>query len=207
MATDKKLESSRRNRLLEIMYITVQTLSWESHKQSTVIMKELELTLPQGLVLLTLHGLGGRAKMSELIELIQISGGTLTGIVDRLITAGLVARERDETDRRVVYVSLSEAGAGKVQAVQQAHRVQLDRATTGFSNQDLEQFVTLLKKFVAAADASLDVLSEYPELLKSFDLALAESLLPTGPVQPKVGSMHEKDLPGKPLVSKEKSYD
>jgi hypothetical protein len=118
-----------------------------------------------------------------------------------------VARERDEADRRVVYVSLTEAGAVKVQAVQQAHRVQLDQATAGFSNQELEQFITLLKKFVAATNVSPEAFSEYPELLKSYDLALAESLLPTGPGQPKVGSMHEKDLPGKPLVSKEKSYD
>ena len=115
MTTDKKLENDQRNQLLEIIHNTLQNLAWENHKRSTELLKELDLTLPQGVVLGTLSGLGSRAKMSELIELIQISGGTLTGIVDRLITAGLVARERDEADRRVVYVSLTEAGTMKIQ--------------------------------------------------------------------------------------------
>ena len=148
------------------MHVTIQTLSWESHRQSSDTMKQLDLTLPQGVVLLTLFGLGNRAKMSELVELIQISGGTLTGIVDRLITAGLVARERDEADRRVVYVYLTEAGTHKVQAVQQANRAKIDLAVAGFSNQELEQFITLLKKFVTAASGLPENAPEYPELLK-----------------------------------------
>jgi len=207
VTTDKKLENDQRNQLLEIIHNTLQNLAWENHKRSTELLKELDLTLPQGVVLGTLSGLGSRAKMSELIELIQISGGTLTGIVDRLITAGLVARERDEADRRVVYVSLTEAGTMKIQAVQQANRGQLNLWMTGFSNQELELFNTLLKKFVSAANSPPEDLPEYPELLKSYDLTGAESLRPTGPGQPEVGNMNEKDLPDKPLVSKEKSYD
>lgn len=202
VATEKGPETRQRTGLLEKMHSTIQTLSWESHKQSTETMKELDLTLPQGVVLLTLFSLGNRAKMSELIELIQISGGTLTGIVDRLITAGLVARERDEVDRRVVYVSLTEAGVLKVQAVQRANRTKLDLALAGFSNQELEQFIALLKKFVAAANGSPEAPAEYPDLLKSYEMTLAENLPSSSP-----GRMSEKDLPGKPLASKEKRYD
>ncbi len=175
MGTNNLPDHRQRARLLETMYTTIQTLSWESHKQSTGIMKELDLTLPQGLALLTLESLGSRAKMSELIELIQISGGTLTGIVDRLIAAGLVARQRDEEDRRVVYVSLTEAGAKKVQAVQQAHKLQLDLATAGFSNRELEQFNGLLKKFVEAASVPPGSLNNYPEYARLYDLTLAEN--------------------------------
>jgi DNA-binding MarR family transcriptional regulator len=199
LATNNLPEHHQRARLLEIMYITIQTLSWESHKQSTDIMKELDLTLPQGLALLTLHGLGNRAKMSELIELIQISGGTLTGIVDRLITAGLVARERDETDRRVVYVSLTEAGAKKVQAVQHTHRVQLDRATAGFSNHELAQFNDLLTKFVAATPVPPEAFQNYPEFTRSYDLTLAESSSQPAPGLPGLKNPGDKDLSGKPL--------
>lgn len=208
MTTGKKPENSQRNRLLETIHSTIQTLAWENHKRSTELMKELDLTLPQGIVLLSLMSLGNRAKMSELIDLIQISGGTLTGIVDRLITAGMVARERDEADRRVVYVYLTEAGTTKVQAIQQANRVQLDLGMVGFSNQELEQFNTFLKKFVEAANTSTpEPVLEQPELLESYDLALAESLVSPGPGQPNDGNVHEKDLSGKPLVSKEQSYD
>lgn len=199
MATNNLPDHNRRTRLLETMFTTIQSLSWESHKQSTGIMKELDLTLPQGLVLLTLYSLGSRAKMSELIELLQISGGTLTGIVDRLISAGLVARERDEIDRRVVYVSLTESGAKKVQAVLNTHKVQLDRATAGFTNHELEQFNCLLKKFVAAASVPPGALPNYPEYARLYDLTLAENPAQDGPGQPKIIEPSVKDLSGKHL--------
>ena len=195
MATKETPDHSQRIRLLETMYTTIQTLSWESQKQSTVIMKELDLTLPQGFVLLTLDGLGSRAKMSELIELIQISGGTLTGIVDRLITAGLVARERDEADRRVVYVSLTESGVRKVQAIQRTHKAQLDMATAGFSNPELEQFIGFLKKFVGATPVPPEVLENYPHFNRPHDLSPAKMKTD----HPQVETASKKNLSGKPL--------
>src|ERR1700712_4789515 len=106
MESNGNTNTSQRNQLLETLYTTFQVLSWESQKQASDVMESFGLTLPQGVVLWTLDSYGGRAKMSDLIKVIQISGGTLTGIVDRLIAAELVSRERVEVDRRVVYVFL-----------------------------------------------------------------------------------------------------
>jgi MarR family transcriptional regulator, organic hydroperoxide resistance regulator len=159
----------QRSRLLEKMYTTIQVLSWENHRYASEVMEKLGLTLPQGIVLLTLDSFGGRAKMSDLIKVIQISGGTLTGIVDRLIRAGIVRRERDETDRRVVYVQLSEAGERNVQAIQYAHKVQLDLATSVFSNRELEQFNSLLTRFIQTAGVSPEVVQNYRNYARQSD--------------------------------------
>ncbi len=42
----------------------------------------------------------------RLAELTGLTTGAITGVVDRLEKAGLVRRERDESDRRKVYVAV-----------------------------------------------------------------------------------------------------
>lgn len=52
----------------------------------------------------------GRATHAELARRCLISPGTLTTIVDTLERDGYVRRERDERDRRVVWLCVTEAG-------------------------------------------------------------------------------------------------
>ncbi|EIW00917.1 MarR family winged helix-turn-helix transcriptional regulator [Thermoanaerobacter siderophilus] len=48
--------------------------------------------------------------MKELQRRLLLAPGTLTGLVDNLVSDGLVERWRDETDRRLVYLKLTQAG-------------------------------------------------------------------------------------------------
>lgn len=59
-------------------------------------------------------GTPGRANHAELARRLWIRPATLTGIVDTLVRAGYVRRERDSQDRRVVWLILTEAGADRV---------------------------------------------------------------------------------------------
>lgn len=52
----------------------------------------------------------GRLTMTELSHILSVAMPTLTGIIDRLVKLGIVERTRDETDRRVVRVSLTDQG-------------------------------------------------------------------------------------------------
>src|SRR5258708_33794037 len=49
--------------------------------------------------------LEGRVTAGRLAELTGLTTGAITGVVDRLEKAGLVRRERDETDRRKVFIA------------------------------------------------------------------------------------------------------
>jgi DNA-binding MarR family transcriptional regulator len=49
--------------------------------------------------------------MTELVDYINTPMSTATGIVDRLVKHGYIKRDRSETDRRVVVLSLTEEGA------------------------------------------------------------------------------------------------
>jgi DNA-binding MarR family transcriptional regulator len=53
---------------------------------------------------------GRRLRLHELASRIVLSRSTLTRVVDRLETAGLLARERAATDRRGAYAVLTEQG-------------------------------------------------------------------------------------------------
>src|SRR5246127_2034750 len=49
--------------------------------------------------------LEGRVTAGRLADLTGLTTGAITGVVDRLEKAGLVRRERDETDRRKVFIA------------------------------------------------------------------------------------------------------
>ena len=49
--------------------------------------------------------LEGRVTAGRLAEVTGLTTGAITGVVDRLEKAGLVRRERDETDRRKVFIA------------------------------------------------------------------------------------------------------
>jgi len=48
--------------------------------------------------------------LNELSQELLLSNSTMSGVVDRLVTAGLVKRERSEEDRRTIVVKLTEKG-------------------------------------------------------------------------------------------------
>ena len=50
--------------------------------------------------------LEGRVTAGRLAEVTGLTTGAITGVVDRLEKAGLVRRERDEDDRRKVFISI-----------------------------------------------------------------------------------------------------
>jgi DNA-binding MarR family transcriptional regulator len=73
------------------------------------LLEELGLTYPQYLVMLVLWEQDG-LMVSELGERLYLDSGTLTPLLKRLATAGLVLRNRAVQDERRVHVTLTPAG-------------------------------------------------------------------------------------------------
>lgn len=67
----------------------------------------MDLTFPQAMVL-TVLGEDGPVPISTLAERTGSANSTVSGIVDRLEKLGLAKRERSESDRRVIYVGVTE---------------------------------------------------------------------------------------------------
>jgi MarR family transcriptional regulator, organic hydroperoxide resistance regulator len=80
------------------------------------LLEPLKLTYPQYLVMLVLWERDG-ITVSEVVERLTLDSGTLTPLLKRLQTSGLLARQRDTKDERRVIVKLTAAGrALKVRA-------------------------------------------------------------------------------------------
>lgn len=74
------------------------------------LLEPLDLTHPQYLVLIALWERQDRATMGDLRRRLRLDTGSLTPIVKRMETAGLVERLRDEQDERRVFVTLTPRG-------------------------------------------------------------------------------------------------
>lgn len=70
--------------------------------------ESLGLTMPQSMVIGMLIK-RGTMKVSALSEALGFTNSTVSGILDRLEKQGIVQRERRPEDRRVVYISITEA--------------------------------------------------------------------------------------------------
>ncbi|ASK99250.1 MarR family winged helix-turn-helix transcriptional regulator [Xanthomonas citri] len=89
------------------------------HKLYRGLLKALDLTYPQYLVMLVLWETDERS-VSEIGERLYLDSATLTPLLKRLQAAGLVTRTRAANDERQVIIALTEAGRalrGKAGAV------------------------------------------------------------------------------------------
>ena len=70
---------------------------------------------------------GGRMTMSELASGVSLTTGGVTRLADRLESDGLVQRVSCPTDRRVVFLALTEQGDTTFAAALEHHLASLDR--------------------------------------------------------------------------------
>ena len=79
------------------------------------------MTLPRFDVLAVLHRREDGLTMSELSRLLMVSNGNVTGIVERLVEDGWIARTSIKGDRRVTLVCLTEEGRTGFEALAARH--------------------------------------------------------------------------------------
>jgi len=95
-----------------------------------------------------------RRTAGELAKQTLVTTGGLTMRVNRLEEAGLVLRERDDIDSRVVYVTLTGAGRKLVDAVSDAHFAELARMQGGLGGGQREQLADLLSVLEGSLQAA-----------------------------------------------------
>jgi DNA-binding MarR family transcriptional regulator len=83
----------------------------------------------------------GVQPMARLAEWLDVSRSSATGIVDRMEERGLVARQRDSSDRRVVRVVITDGGRGVLAALDEDRRKMIGELLDELSDDDLEGFL------------------------------------------------------------------
>ena len=85
------------------------------------------LTHPMFEVLLLLAAAPGGVPMGDLSRGLVLTSGGATRLVDRMVEAGLVARERSREDKRVQVVTMTPAGSERMVEAARRHAVELER--------------------------------------------------------------------------------
>jgi MarR family 2-MHQ and catechol resistance regulon transcriptional repressor len=104
-----------------------------------------DLTPSQFAVLEMLYHLGPLT-LGDLSAKALKSGSNMTTVVDNLERVGLVRRQRDAKDRRVIYVHLTDAGSSKIEAVLPGHVAALVEELKVLSPGEQEMLSKLCKK-------------------------------------------------------------
>ena len=107
--------------------------------------RSLGLTPPQFDVIATLGNTPGMS-CKQLSEKTLITKGTLTGVIDRLLNKGLVSRTVPDSDRRSVFVALTEAGDSLFRRVFPAHLDYMALAFQRFDAAELNDLETALAR-------------------------------------------------------------
>ena len=103
------------------------------------------LTVPQLEIIACLDRTKG-LPLSEIAERLLVSGGNVTGIIDRLERDGYVSRARDKTDRRVVRALLTDKGFELYKSFLPRYRDVIYRINSVLTVQERKQLQRLLKK-------------------------------------------------------------
>ncbi len=90
------------------------------------------------LLLMTLLETHGPVPMSRVAELLGCGLPAATGIVSRMEERGLVERQHDREDRRVVILRLAEAGEMEMRDLQLSRRERMATALTHLSDAERE---------------------------------------------------------------------
>ncbi|NLK74502.1 MAG: MarR family transcriptional regulator [Clostridiales bacterium] len=91
-------------------------------------------------------GLYGSKTMSEIAAQLEITMGTLTTAVDKLIKKGYLERSRSEVDRRIVNVSLTKRGKLAYRIHEKFHMDMVKAVMEDMTEAEEEVLLTALRK-------------------------------------------------------------
>lgn len=110
---------------------------------------------PEQYWLLRLLRRKGALSISELAEALGVTGSSVTTACKRLEKAGLVTRERQQDDERMVRVMLTSQGHEHVEAWHMRRREIVEQWLVGLDTQEQVMLQHLLERLLEAADQPL----------------------------------------------------
>ena len=134
-------------------------LIWAADHELQRVSKRMEaalgLTVPQRMTLLLIGRKRG-VMASELAHLLHLHPGTVSGIIRRLESAGLLVREGDAGDKRRWQLILSETGQAANRRRAGTFEAAVQRVFARVSSSDLEGAAIVLKQLATELRASGD---------------------------------------------------
>ncbi|MFA4991981.1 MAG: MarR family transcriptional regulator [Candidatus Omnitrophota bacterium] len=104
-----------------------------------------KITLPQFLAMDYLHR-NGESRMTDLARSMSVSTAGMTGIVDRLVRCGYIARGLEPKDRRVIKTKLTQRGEAIVGRIKEQRRKMIVHVFGKISEKDRDTYLRIITK-------------------------------------------------------------
>jgi DNA-binding MarR family transcriptional regulator len=89
---------------------------------------------------------------SELAEVFAVNKSAVTAIITRLVDKELIQRTRDENDRRVVYLTLTDKGKALFNQCEQRIHSLVEGIITKFNEEEINSFIQTYEKLEKLLD-------------------------------------------------------
>jgi len=117
--------------------------------------EHFDTTLPRFDMLAQLDKAPGDMTLGELSQRMMVTNGNVTGLVDRLVAEGLIARRASPRDRRVQIVTLTAAGRRSFRTMARANGDWISEVFADLDADDIEALMRLLSKTKASAGKAI----------------------------------------------------
>jgi len=117
--------------------------------------EHFDTTLPRFDMLAQLDKAPGDMTLGELSQRMMVTNGNVTGLVDRLVAEGLIARRASPRDRRVQIVKLTAAGRRSFRTMARANGDWISEVFADLDADDIEALMRLLAKTKASAGKAI----------------------------------------------------
>ncbi|WP_138495884.1 MarR family winged helix-turn-helix transcriptional regulator [Paenibacillus pinistramenti] len=122
---------------------------YQSHMEN-----ELSPSLTEAqLTVLELLGDQKKMKPSDMIPFLNTTPAAVTMLLDRMEKGGLISRERDEADRRIVWITITEKGGEQVKRGREVRTEFLGHMLDRISTHNQQLLLFLLGKITAVQEA------------------------------------------------------
>jgi len=113
------------------------------------------LSPPHVHLLFSIAGNKEGISVKELAERTSVTPGAITQFVDGLVERGLVTREGDLNDRRIVRLKLTELAKSQFEKFREDYLTSASRVFDVLSNDEIKQLIALFDKINTAHDIKL----------------------------------------------------
>ncbi|WP_209122155.1 MarR family winged helix-turn-helix transcriptional regulator [Alkalihalobacillus sp. BA299] len=132
------------------------------HEAMVDLMKPSEnegISHGQLFLLFTIHKKGS-IKTTQISNYFGITPGAATAIADKLEKLGLIERERDKNDRRIVIIKLSDAGIKYVNNKRSKNLERIEYVLQDFTEAELLSTIESLQKLTETINSSKEFIPE-----------------------------------------------
>lgn len=122
----------------------LRKVDWTIRKKGREILNDINITDPQFVALQHIVN-NNQLTIGELSQKMSLACSTITDLIDRMEKSGLVVREKDEQDKRVVRLVAQQKGHDIVNQVLEKRREYLAEKLSGLNESDKDLLLKNLK--------------------------------------------------------------